>query len=127
MEENQESFISHLVELRDRLIRALVIILIIFLGLVNWAREIYTLLSAPMLAALPAGGADEVEVDLSGVNEIDTAGLQLMLQLKRKCGTRLRLVNHSPAVLQILDLSNLGAQFGDPVVLRSGEHSLFQS
>ena len=51
MEENQESFISHLVELRDRLIRALVIILIIFLGLVNWARDIYTLLAAPMLAA----------------------------------------------------------------------------
>jgi len=80
-----------------------------------------------ILAALPAGGADEVEVDLSGVNEIDTAGLQLMLQLKRKCGTRLRLVNHSPAVLQILDLSNLGAQFGDPVVIPSGEQSLLQS
>lgn len=80
-----------------------------------------------ILAALPAGGADEVEVDLSGVSEIDTAGLQLMLQLKRKCGTRLRLVNHSPAVLQILDLSNLGAQFGDPVVIRSGEQTLLQS
>ena len=80
-----------------------------------------------ILAARGAGGADVVEVDLSGVNEIDTAGLQLMLQLKRKCGTRLRLVNHSPAVLQILDLSNLGAQFGDPVVIPSGEQSLLQS
>lgn len=80
-----------------------------------------------ILAALPGGSADEVEVDLSGVSEIDTAGLQIMLQLKRKCGTRLRLVNHSPAVLQILDLSNLGAQFGDPVVIRSGEQTLQQS
>ena len=78
-------------------------------------------------AGRPAGGADVGVVDVSGVNQIDTAGLQLMLQLKRKCGTRLRLVNHSPAVLQILDLSNLGAQFGDPVVIPSGEQSLLQS
>lgn len=56
MEDGQESFISHLVELRDRLIRALVVVLVIFLGLVNWARDIYTLLAAPMLAALPEGG-----------------------------------------------------------------------
>lgn len=56
MEEGQESFISHLVELRDRLIRALVAVLVIFLGLVNWARDIYSLLAAPMLAALPEGG-----------------------------------------------------------------------
>jgi sec-independent protein translocase protein TatC len=56
MEEAQESFFSHLVELRDRLIRAVVVVLLVFLGLVNWARDIYTLLAAPMLAALPAGG-----------------------------------------------------------------------
>lgn len=79
-----------------------------------------------ILAALPSGGADEIEIDLSGVTEIDTAGLQIMLQLKRKCGARLRLVNHSPAVLQILDLSNLGVQFGDPVVIRPDERALLQ-
>lgn len=56
MEPREDSFISHLVELRDRLIRTLVVVLVIFLGLVNWARDIYTLLAAPMLAALPAGG-----------------------------------------------------------------------
>lgn len=52
----QDTFISHLVELRDRLIRALVGVLVIFLGLFSWARDIYTLLAAPMLAALPQGG-----------------------------------------------------------------------
>ena len=56
MSDSQESFISHLVELRDRLIRAIVVVLVVFLGLVNWARDIYTLLAAPMLAALPDGG-----------------------------------------------------------------------
>ncbi len=56
MEDKQESFISHLVELRDRLIRALLAVLIVFLALVSWARDIYSLLAAPMLAALPDGG-----------------------------------------------------------------------
>lgn len=56
MEEGQESFISHLVELRDRLIRALVVVLAVFVALFNWSRDIYTLLAAPMLAALPEGG-----------------------------------------------------------------------
>jgi len=55
-EDKQESFISHLVELRDRLIRALLAVLIVFLALVSWARDIYSLLAAPMLAALPDGG-----------------------------------------------------------------------
>lgn len=54
--EQQESFISHLVELRDRLIRALLAVFVVFLLLVNWARDIYTALAAPMLAALPDGG-----------------------------------------------------------------------
>jgi sec-independent protein translocase protein TatC len=65
MEAQQESFISHLVELRDRLIRALILVLIIFLGLVNWARDIYTLLAAPMLAALPEGG-QMIATDVAG-------------------------------------------------------------
>jgi sec-independent protein translocase protein TatC len=65
MEEGQESFISHLVELRDRLIRALLAVLVVFLCLVSWARDIYTLLAAPMLAALPAGG-QMIATDVAG-------------------------------------------------------------
>jgi sec-independent protein translocase protein TatC len=52
----QDTFISHLVELRDRLIRAVIAVMVVFLCLFNWARDIYTLLAAPMLAALPQGG-----------------------------------------------------------------------
>lgn len=76
-----------------------------------------------ILAALPREGGVEIEVDLSGVGEMDTAGLQLMLQLKRKCGSCLRLVNHSPAVRQVFDLANTAAQFGDPVLIPSREES----
>ncbi len=61
----QETFISHLVELRDRLIRAIVVVIIVFLAMVNWARDIYSLLAAPMLAALPQGG-HMIATDVAG-------------------------------------------------------------
>ena len=49
------SFISHLVELRDRLTRALIALLVVFGCLFYWARDIYTLLAQPMLELLPPG------------------------------------------------------------------------
>jgi sec-independent protein translocase protein TatC len=64
-DELQETFISHLVELRDRLIRAIVAVIVVFLALVNWARDIYSLLAAPMLAALPQGG-HMIATDVAG-------------------------------------------------------------
>lgn len=51
----QESFISHLVELRDRLVKSCAAIVIAFLCLVPWATNIYDFLAEPMLAALPKG------------------------------------------------------------------------
>ena len=65
MTEGQETFVSHLIELRSRLIRAIVGVIIVFLCLVNWARDIYTLLAAPMLAALPEGG-HMIATDVAG-------------------------------------------------------------
>ena len=51
----QDTFVSHLVELRDRLLRAIVAVLLVFLCLMPWAREIYDLLALPMMHALPEG------------------------------------------------------------------------
>lgn len=51
-----DTFVSHLIELRDRLIRCLIAIVVVFLCLFPWASEIYNLLASPMLAALPKGG-----------------------------------------------------------------------
>lgn len=51
----QETFISHLVELRDRLIRALAAILIVFLAIFYWAGPIYDLVAFPMMKVLPEG------------------------------------------------------------------------
>ena len=51
----QDTFISHLVELRDRLIRALVAIAIAFVVLFPFAGNLYDLLARPMMHALPEG------------------------------------------------------------------------
>ncbi len=50
-----DSFMSHLIELRTRLIRAAIAILVVFLCLMPFAAHIYDLLAQPMLSALPAG------------------------------------------------------------------------
>jgi sec-independent protein translocase protein TatC len=55
MAEIQETFISHLVELRDRLLKALAAVLVVFLCLVPWAGAVYDLLAQPMMAHLPPG------------------------------------------------------------------------
>ena len=61
-----ETFFSHLIELRDRLIRALGSIFIVFVPLAFYARELYALLAAPLLAKLPAGG-QMIATDVVGV------------------------------------------------------------
>ncbi len=53
--DSQESFISHLIELRDRLIKSLAAILVVFLCLMPWAGTVYDLLAMPMIATLPPG------------------------------------------------------------------------
>lgn len=53
--DQEQSFLSHLVELRQRLVRAVVAVLLTMLALMPWSKEIYTLLAKPMLSALPEG------------------------------------------------------------------------
>lgn len=62
----------------------------------------------------------EVEIDLSEVSEMDTAGFQLLLLIKREAanaGKLLRLMAHSPATLEVLDMFNMASHFGDPVMM----------
>jgi len=51
----EQSFVSHLVELRDHLLKSVIFILVVFLCLFSFANDIYSLLSAPLLASLPHG------------------------------------------------------------------------
>ena len=52
----QESFLSHLFELRDRIIKAAMAIIVVFVCLVYWAPDIFHLFAQPLLEALPKGG-----------------------------------------------------------------------
>ena len=65
-EQQEETFFSHLVELRDRLIRVLMSVGIVFLCLFPWAKELYALLAQPLLATLPKGG-QMIATDVVGV------------------------------------------------------------
>jgi sec-independent protein translocase protein TatC len=49
-------FVSHLVELRDRIIRAGIAVIAAFIGLVYWAPDIFRLLARPLMQNLPQGG-----------------------------------------------------------------------
>ncbi len=51
-----ESFIAHLIELRARLLKVAVALLLAFVCLFPWASDLYTLLAQPLLAKLPKGG-----------------------------------------------------------------------
>lgn len=51
----EESFVSHLVELRDRLIRSLVVVLLLFFVCFYFSGEIMKFLSQPLYQALPEG------------------------------------------------------------------------
>jgi anti-anti-sigma regulatory factor len=59
-------------------------------------------------------------VNLAAVTELDTCGLQLLMLAKRsaaKLGGELQLVAHSPAVLEVFELLNVAAFFGDHLVI----------
>ncbi len=53
--DSQGTFISHLVELRDRLLRVLIAVGLVLVALLPFANELYSWLAAPLLASLPEG------------------------------------------------------------------------
>jgi sec-independent protein translocase protein TatC len=53
LEDTEQSFISHLIEIRSRLLRVVIVVLVIFLGLFSFAEELYGWLAQPLLRYLP--------------------------------------------------------------------------
>jgi anti-anti-sigma factor len=71
-------------------------------------------------------GTQDLELDLSQVSEMDTAGLQLLIMLKKEAqhtGKRVSIVAHSQAVRAVIDFCNMAAEFGDPLVIPAREAS----
>ena len=85
--------------------------------------ESMTIYQAPELKARlleTLGSAEIIELDLSQVGEIDSAGLQLLLLAKREAGAAgktMTIVSHSPAVREVIEFTNLARHFGDPLVI----------
>ena len=64
-ENTQETFVSHLIELRSRLLRSIVAIVVVLVCLFPWAKDIYAALAAPLLKALPHGST-MIATDVTG-------------------------------------------------------------
>lgn len=64
--------------------------------------------------------AEKLELDLLKVEELDTAGLQVLVLAKReaiRCGHSLAIVAHSDEVQETLDLVGMVGWFGDPLLI----------
>jgi sec-independent protein translocase protein TatC len=64
-DDTQETFLSHLIELRSRLMRSIVAVVIALACLFPFAKQIYGVLAAPLLKALPAGST-MIATDVTG-------------------------------------------------------------
>jgi len=63
-------------------------------------------------------------VDLSGVTAIDTAGIQLLMHLKKDFAARnkaFKLIGHSVPVISFFDLYGLAPFFGDKIHIKSSD------
>lgn len=77
---------------------------------------------AMLLNAL--AGCQELEMDLSQVGEMDTAGFQILLLAKRealKANKTVWLMARSKAVTELIDLYNMVSYFGDQMVIPAEE------
>lgn len=53
----KDTFVSHLMELRDRLLRSVLVVLAIFIVTAVFANDLYTFFAKPLMAALPEGNS----------------------------------------------------------------------
>ena len=82
------------------------------------AEQKTTLLSALTTAS------EALEINLSAIDELDSAGIQLLLFLKQEATRQQKTMlysHHSPSVLSAIELLNLAAQLGDPLLMPRGE------
>ncbi|HEX5693659.1 MAG TPA: twin-arginine translocase subunit TatC, partial [Arenimonas sp.] len=53
--QREESLMGHLLELRSRLLKGVLAVIVVFVALLPFANQIYARLTAPLSAVLPAG------------------------------------------------------------------------
>ena len=55
VDDTEQPLISHLVELRDRLLRIVLVVAVVFVALIPFSNTLFTKLSGPLLAHMPEG------------------------------------------------------------------------
>ncbi|MFY9514254.1 MAG: STAS domain-containing protein [Rubrivivax sp.] len=78
------------------------------------AAELRGVLLAALASSVQEGG--DLEIDLAGVTEFDSAGVQLLLAAQnsaRQSQRALRLKNASPAVREVFETLDLAAHFAE--------------
>lgn len=60
----EQPFLDHLIELRNRLLKAVLMVLVVFIALTPLANDVYTWLAAPLLRHLPSG-SQMVAIDVA--------------------------------------------------------------
>jgi len=55
LSEGMKAFVAHLIELRDRLLRAVLAVVVLMLMLFPWASELFTIFATPVISSLPDG------------------------------------------------------------------------
>jgi sec-independent protein translocase protein TatC len=53
----EQPLLAHLIELRDRMLRIVLVVLAVFVALFPFANDLYTLLAEPLMAHLPSGSS----------------------------------------------------------------------
>lgn len=69
----------------------------------------------------------ELLIDLAEISEMDSAGLQLLIFLKKesiRIHSTLSLLHHSQGVVEIIERLNLSTFFGDPIVISADWNNL---
>jgi len=83
---------------------------------------IYTALEQENALSPHLQAEQALQLDLSDVSEIDSAGVQLLIYMKKEANRlskQLTLVNHSQAVVDVIELLGLVSFFGDPIIISS--------
>ena len=79
---------------------------------------IYTAVETKLRLMEALNRTAKLDVDLSAVTEVDTAGVQLLILAKQEAERMeksLRYLKHSHTVQEVLDFCHLTERFGDPV------------
>ena len=86
--DREMTLVEHLVELRDRLLRTLLVVLVIFCGLFYFANDIYSFVAAPLQKFLPENSTMIVAMATSAPSRSGSITRSPVRRVYRRQGSR---------------------------------------